>query len=101
VRYTLVIGKRYREDGLVSDKRRCYLSYLLRLWRIESVGEPLWRASLESAHTGKRVGFASLDALFSYLRQEVDAAPAPGKDQGEREGPVQDTAAGASREEAR
>ena len=51
---------------------RPYLSYLLRLWSAEDGGERIWRASLESPHSGQRTGFASLDDLFDFLRQEVD-----------------------------
>ena len=47
-----------------------YRSYLLRLWR-EDGGQQPWRASLESAITGERRGFASLDALFRFLRQQT------------------------------
>lgn len=44
-----------------------YQSYLLRLWRVDD-GQEDWRASLESAHTGERRGFATLDALFDHVR---------------------------------
>ena len=50
-----------------------YRSYLLRLWREGLVGEP-WRASLQSAATGERQGFASLDGLFDFIRREAAAA---------------------------
>lgn len=55
-----------------------YLSYLLRLWRVSGDGEPhdmgsktIWRASLESARTGEQRGFASLDQLFGFLREQT------------------------------
>jgi hypothetical protein len=51
----------------VSGEQRGYMSYLLRLWQIRSGGALVWRASLESPHTGERVGFASLDDLFGFL----------------------------------
>lgn len=51
-----------------------YLSYLLRLRRTRSTGQTVWRASLESPHTGERLSFASLEALFDFLRQQTDAA---------------------------
>jgi hypothetical protein len=35
-----------------------YVSYLLRLWR-ENGEKTIWRASLESSHTGERKGFAT------------------------------------------
>lgn len=40
-----------------------YYSYLLRLWQTPQG----WRASLDEAHTSKRLGFASLEQLFAYV----------------------------------
>ncbi len=51
-----------------------YRSYLLRLWREGQAGEP-WRASLQSAVTGERQGFASLDDLFGFIRSQVEPTP--------------------------
>ncbi|MBI5878292.1 MAG: hypothetical protein HZB53_11635 [Chloroflexi bacterium] len=45
-----------------------YRSYLLRLWRAETLGQG-WRASLEDPRTGERIGFASLEQLFAYLME--------------------------------
>jgi len=47
-----------------------YRSYLLRLWRAEAPDQ--WRASLEDPHTGKRIGFASLEQLFAFLMEQVE-----------------------------
>ena len=49
---------------------RSYLSYLLRLWQTRQDGTLVWRASLQSPDTGERQGFASLEALLVFLRQE-------------------------------
>ena len=54
----------------MSRKQR-YISYLLRLWQTKSGGERVWRASLESPHTGERKSFASLADLFTFLEQET------------------------------
>ena len=48
-----------------------YLSYLLRLWRTSSHGHAVWRASLESAQTGERRGFADLASLLAFLEQQT------------------------------
>jgi len=48
-----------------------YLSYLLRLWRVSDEEKAVWRASLESPHTGERRGFANLADLFTFLEQEL------------------------------
>ena len=60
-------------DDILNDtpERHDYLSYLLRLWRVDKE-EAVWRASLESPLTGERIGFASLDALFDFLRQQIN-----------------------------
>lgn len=49
-----------------------YRSYLLRLWRAESPDQS-WRASLEDAHTGERIGFAGLEELFAFLMEQAEA----------------------------
>ena len=54
-----------------TPERRDYLSYLLRLWRVGKE-EAVWRASLESPHTGERIGLASRDALIAFLRQQIN-----------------------------
>lgn len=49
-----------------------YYAYLLRLWREGQAGES-WRASLQSAATGQRLNFASLDDLFRFLQRQTGA----------------------------
>jgi hypothetical protein len=53
-----------------------YQSYLLRLWRVKE-GEVGWRASLESAQTGECRSFATLGALFNYLRSQTRVGSRP------------------------
>jgi len=48
-----------------------YRAYLLRMWAVEQSGQVVWRASLESAQTGEHRGFATLDALFDYVRSQT------------------------------
>jgi hypothetical protein len=48
-----------------------YVSYLLRMWRSSDEEDAVWRASLESPHTGERKGFASLENLFDFLREQT------------------------------
>ena len=48
-----------------------YISYLLRLWQTKNGDERVWRASLESPHTGERKSFASLTDLFDFLEQKI------------------------------
>ena len=69
----------------MSGEKSGYLSYLMRLWqdndddrqcpesRVLHVrkGRMVWRASLESARTGRRQSFASLDDLLAFLRQQT------------------------------
>ena len=50
-----------------------YLAFMLRLWQVRDNGEMSWRASLEDARTGARRGFASLEMLVAFLREETRA----------------------------
>ena len=52
-----------------------YFAYMLRLWQVASDEELAWRASLESPRTGERRGFASLEALFEFLREQTESQP--------------------------
>ena len=59
----------------MAQVRREYLAFMLRLWRAGDAPTPkqaaAWRASLESPHTGERIGFGSLTELFTFLTEEV------------------------------
>jgi hypothetical protein len=70
-----------RERPMREEKQR-YHAFLLRLWPVKARGQTIWRASLESSHTGERWGFATLDALWAFLHQQT--AVAPGSKAGER-----------------
>ena len=52
-----------------------YLAYMLRLWQVGGGDEPTWRALLESPHTGERRGFADLETLFEFLREQTESQP--------------------------
>jgi hypothetical protein len=47
-----------------------YQAFLLRLWREKSG----WRATVEDARWGGRLGFASLEQLFAHLLQLGEAS---------------------------
>lgn len=58
----------------MSEKAETYFSYLLRLWREEHNDEWIWRASLESAQTGERHNFATLDELIAFLHEQTSTS---------------------------
>jgi hypothetical protein len=53
------------------EPRRAYLAFLLRLWQVRSETGPTWRASLENARNGERLGFAGLEELFGFLQRRT------------------------------
>ena len=57
----------------MAKERRQYRAYLLRLWWASHNGEAGWRASLEEPHTGVRHGFATLDQLFTFLKEQANS----------------------------
>ena len=61
-------------ENLVTERKRPYLAYLLRLWQVQDKGKIGWRASLENAHTGEKLAFAHLDELVVFLRERTGLA---------------------------
>ena len=56
------------------DGTLCYRTYLLTVWeeRSQDPATPaVWRFRLEDPRTGQRRGFASLEALATFLRTEL------------------------------
>ena len=69
----------------MTQEQEHYHSFLLRLWRAGNGGEPVWRASLESPHTGEHLGFANLGELFAYLEAQIEETALPSEESpGER-----------------
>jgi hypothetical protein len=58
-------------DRAMTTEQQRYLAYMLRLWQVSSDGEPIWRASVESPHSGERRGFANLEMLFAFLEEQT------------------------------
>ena len=68
-----------REHEPIEDmEEKTYRAFLVRAWQEPDVGprgQPAWRFTLVQLDNGQtRRGFASLDDLNAYLRQEL-AAP--------------------------
>lgn len=55
-------------DSSAPFKHEAYVAYMLRFWQAGSRdGTPVWRASLENPHTGERLAFGDVNALFDFL----------------------------------
>jgi hypothetical protein len=61
-----------------------YLAYMLRLQRVWRDGQPVWLASVESPHTGKRQAFANVEALFAFLGEMLELGAAGDRPRGDR-----------------
>jgi hypothetical protein len=63
---------------------REYLSYLLRLRRVEGERTQVWRASLQCPGTLETKDFADLDSVVAFLRAEMGEGVAPESSESER-----------------
>lgn len=52
------------------DETRDNVAYRLRLWEARGEAGMVWRVSLESARTGERVGFASLEGEVCRIAED-------------------------------
>ena len=55
--YHFIAGRPWLGRRVMTTEQRDYLAYMLRLWQVNDDGKPVWRASVESPHTGERHGF--------------------------------------------
>ena len=56
------------------ERKKNYRSYLLRLWKddsVEDIGKQGWQISLENPFTGERRRFVTLSDLFKYLELQI------------------------------
>jgi hypothetical protein len=63
-------------------EREPYLAYMLRLWLVDEKG-PIWRASLESPHTGERHTFADPQKLLAFLEEKTGFRPQAAGEEGD------------------
>ena len=68
----------------MDEPRRGYVAYLLRLWQVREQAGWGWRASLERAGTGERKGFADLDSLFAFFRDQAGLSQDPEQTRGDQ-----------------
>jgi hypothetical protein len=59
-----------QREAMIGERQE-YQAYLVRLWQVRSSGQWVWRAALESPHTGERQVFADLPGLFAYLERQT------------------------------
>ncbi len=52
----------------MKNQEERYWAFMIRIYQIGDSESSTWRITLEDPHTGKRFGFATLDALFDFLR---------------------------------
>ena len=62
-----------------------YRSYLIRLWRLDNAGQPVWRAALQEPGTETQISFASPAALWAYLIAQIELLAS--EEAGERDPP--------------
>lgn len=58
-----------KDDGKDAGEQ----AYVLRMW---PAGE-VWQASLQEVKTGRRIGFSSLEALFTFLMDATEKHKPP------------------------
>jgi hypothetical protein len=79
-------GSRDRRDKCVEQRECRYISYLLRLWKTQDGTRSVWRASLEGPHSGECPGFAGLEQLCAFLKQQTIADGGSGGRPAEQKG---------------
>ncbi len=56
----------------MAKKEHLRLTYLIRLWQVNSEGQTVWRVSLEDAHSDEKRAFGDLSGLIAFLQEKLD-----------------------------
>lgn len=67
----------------MSPNKPGYLSFLLRMWSIETDSESIWRASLQDVESGEVQQFGSLNMMIKHLEQMSQTKEGETPDEGE------------------
>ena len=59
------------------DTERRFGTFLVRLWRTTSYGQPVWRVVLEDPRTGTRHALPNLSALLGFFQAWMGATSPP------------------------
>jgi hypothetical protein len=58
-------------EGVMSQPRPNYRSYLIRFWHMDNAGHPVWRVGVEEPGGQMPLFFESLAALVVYLAEQL------------------------------
>ena len=58
-----------------------YLSFLVRLWKVDQEAQVYWRVSIEDPFTGERCGFMNLKAFIAFLEKKMRDFQGTGQDE--------------------
>lgn len=58
-------------DGYPKARGPEYVSFLLRLWRVDAQGAPAWRISLQRPGSTEAISLPDLETLLAFLQSEM------------------------------
>jgi hypothetical protein len=56
---------------ITNENPKEYQAYLVRIWPVRNTEGLVWRASITNARTSESQGFANMEELFDYLRDQT------------------------------
>lgn len=59
-------------ESATRQEKGIHISYLVRFWRCGAGADSAWRVLVRDVHGEGRWSFPSADALFGFLRQELE-----------------------------
>ncbi len=55
----------------MNQSRSNYRSYLIRFWRMDNAGQPVWRGALQEPGSETQIYFESPAALWAYVAAQI------------------------------
>jgi hypothetical protein len=69
-----MVNEQANHETIMPQPRPTYHSYLIRFWRMDNAGQPVWRVGVEEPGTQMPIYFENLTALFVFLAEQLGVA---------------------------
>jgi hypothetical protein len=69
-----MVNEQANREAATPPLRATYHSYLIRFWRMDNDGQPVWRVGVEEPGASMPLYFESLAALFAFLTEQLGIA---------------------------
>jgi hypothetical protein len=73
----LVVNQYASSEAMMKQPHANYHAYLIRFWRLDNAGQPVWRVGVEEPGAQMPLYFENLAALCAFLVEQLGMSEGP------------------------